>query len=405
MRYHSTRHGAPPADFNEVLLGGLAPDGGLYQPDHIPVLPNGWNDWGYVDSLAWSLGVFGAEDSAALVEQAATEYLHPDIAPIVQVGDKLVFELFWGPTLSFKDHALQVLGRLLGRAAAEPRTVLGATSGDTGSAAIAGCKGSPNLTTVILYPAGMVTDFQRRQMTTVPDDNVVAVAVRGNFDDCQRLVKEAFAVYSGLLAVNSINWARIAAQAGYYVFLGAQLGDEFDVVIPTGNFGNAYASWVAKQMGVPIDSIIIANNANHRLADVINGEPETQLPVTATVAPAMDIAAPSNFERFPHDPTVEFVAGWVGDEIILETIANVQNRFDYLVDPHTATAWSVGDSHLGHRPQVVVSTAHPAKFADAVMKATGHQPALPTGYPSPVSLPERIVTIEPDLDALARLIQ
>jgi threonine synthase len=405
VQYHSTRYGAPPAGFAEVLVSGLAPDGGLYQPDEIPRLPEGWREWDYVSCLDWSLGAFGAEGPRPLIEEAAAGYFHPEITPLRDVGDRLVYELFWGPTLSFKDHALQVLGRLLGRAVDGPRTVLGATSGDTGSAAIAGCKDQPLLTTVVLFPEGMITEFQRLQMTTVPNENVRAVAVRGTFDDCQRMVKDAFGRHDKLLAVNSINWARIAAQAGYYIRLGTLVGGEFDVVVPTGNFGNVYSCWLAKQMGVPIETITIANNANHSLSDIVTGIPVEAGPVTPTLAPAMDIAAPSNLERFQHDPTLEFSAGWVDDQQMLATISEVHSRHGYLLDPHTAAGWAVGEKTRGERPQVVVATAHPAKFASAVKTAIGTQPSLPNGYPSPMALPERMVTIDVSATALDDLIR
>lgn len=405
MRYMSTRSASRDVGFEQALLGGLAPDGGLYQPETIPRLPDEWRRWGYVDALSWSLEAFGADTPRPLIEQAASAYLHPDIAPLLEVGDRLVFELFWGPTLSFKDHALQILGRLFGRAVNGPRTVVGATSGDTGSAAIAGCKDQSNLTTVILFPEGKVTEFQRLQMTTVTNENVHAVGVRGNFDDCQRLVKEALGRHDGLLAVNSINWARIAAQAGYYVRLGALIGEEFDVVVPTGNFGNVYSCWLAKQMGVPIETITIANNSNHSLSDIVTGTPVESRGVKPTIAPAMDIAAPSNLERFQDDPTLEFSAGWVDDDQMLASIAHVHSTHRYLLEPHTAAAWAVGEKTLGQRPQVVVATAHPAKFAEAVQAAIGAEPSLPEGYPSLVGLPERSVTIDVDPSALDDLIR
>jgi threonine synthase len=391
--------------FDEALVSALAPDGGLYQPDETPTLPDGWLGWGYAEALTWSLEAYGAIDPGPVVTEAAREYLHPEIAPLVPVGDHLVYELFWGPTLSFKDHALQVLGRLLGRAVEGRRTVLVATSGDTGSAAIAGCKDQPNLTTFVLFPEGRVTEFQRRQMTTVQSDNVHAVAVRGTFDDCQRMVKDAFSEADGLLAVNSINWARIAAQAGYYIYLGSRMGGPFDVVVPTGNFGNVYSCWLAKQMGVPIETITLANNANHGLANLVNSAGATSPNVTPTLAPAMDVAIPSNFERFSHDPTMEFSAGWADDVEIVDTIARVWEDHSHLLDPHTAAAWKVGRDNLGDRPQVVVATAHPAKFSGAVVEATGSAPELPEGYVSPMELPERFETIEPNPSALFALIR
>ncbi len=305
VKYVSTRGDAPELDFGGVVLAGLAPDGGLYVPTEIPALPEGWESWGYVDAVAATLELFGAEEPRGLVERAASRFRHPDIAPVVPVGDRRVFELFWGPTFSFKDHALQVLGGLLERGlGARTGVILGATSGDTGSAAIEAVRGRPNMRIVVLYPEGMVSDFQRRQMTTVGDANVAVVAVRGTFDDCQAMVKESFRTHGDLLAFNSINWARVAVQVGYYVYLGATIGEPFDVVVPTGNFGNVYSCWLAKQMGAPIASITIANNANRGLADLVNAGQMTRGPVVATVAPAMDVGLPFQpgaiHRRSPH---------------------------------------------------------------------------------------------------------
>ena len=382
------------------MLTGLAPDGGLFVPEAIPNLPPEWRSWSYAEAVAGSLELYGAEDVTGLVAEAAARYSHPETAPIVEVGDRLVLELFWGPTLSFKDHALQVVARLLDREA-DDGLVLGATSGDTGSAAIEACRGSRHLRTVILYPDGMVSEFQRRQMTTVPDPNVTAVAVRGTFDDCQALVKQAFASSPHLLAINSINWARVAAQAGYYLHAAARIGEPFDVAVPAGNFGNAYSCWLAKQMGAPIETIIIANNANHALADLVNRGTMRPAQVVATTAPAMDIQVPSNLERFTADPGAEFEAGWSDDDQIAATIAQVDREHGYLLDPHTATAWRAGTQTLSDRPQLVVATAHPAKFAGTVRGATGRSPALPAGLEELFHLEERIVTIDNDLAQLA----
>lgn len=404
MQYLSTRGKADPVDFATAMLTGLAPDGGLYVPDRIPRLPEGWAGWNYQSAVAGSLGLFGAGDVEAAVMGASARFDHPRIAPIIEVGDRLVMELFWGPTLSFKDHALQVVARLLEHETVEG-TILGATSGDTGSAAIEACRSSRHLNVVILFPDGMVSEFQRRQMTTVPDVNVSAVAVRGNFDDCQALVKHAFAENQSLLAINSINWARIAAQVGYYIYAGAVIGETFDVAVPTGNFGNVYSCWMAKQMGVPIETITIANNANHALADLVQEGVMRPSGVLVTSAPAMDIAVPSNLERFAGDPTVEFRAGWSTDEEIRETIAQVYQQHDYLIDPHTATAARAGLATRTDRPQLVVATAHPAKFGDAVEAAIGHAPDIPEGFERVMELPERVITIDNDPSALAELIR
>lgn len=378
------------------MLGGLAPDGGLYQPEFIPLLPDGWENWSYETAISETLKLFGAADTDELVKEAAGQYHHPEIAPTVEVGDRLVLELFWGPTLSFKDHALQVVARLLAREVDEG-VILGATSGDTGSAAMEACRGSDNLYVVILYPEGGVSEFQRRQMTTLPDRNLRAVAVRGTFDDCQRMVKEAFASYPHLLAINSINFARIAAQAGFHIHAGARVGEPYDVVVPTGNFGNVYSCWLAKQMGVPIETITIANNANHGLSDLVNVGDMFPSAVVPTTAPAMDIQVPSNLERFTADPTTEFKASWSTDAQIAETTVYVEEAHGYRLDPHTATAWRAGEETRTDRPQLVVATAHPAKFDDEV--------PLPDWYPSLHDLEERQITIDANVSELEHSIR
>lgn len=396
MRYLSTRGGGVPASFTEVMLAGLAPDGGLYQPESIPGLPEGWEDWSYQEAVAGSLELYGATDPRPAVEEALTRFHHPEIAPLAQVGEGLVLELFWGPTLSFKDHALQVLARLMQRQV-EEGTILGATSGDTGSAAIEAFRGLPGLRVVILFPEGKVSEFQRRQMTTVPDANITSVAVRGTFDDCQALVKEAFRDHPGLLAVNSINWARIAAQTGYYLHAAARIGEPFDVSVPAGNFGNAYSCWLAKQMGAPIAAITLANNANRALFDMVSMGKATETAVVRTIAPAMDIQVPSNIERLDADISEEFEAGWSTDEEIVSTIAEVEESHGYRLDPHTATAWRAGTKTRSHRPQVVVGTAHPSKFDESVPP--------PEWFPVLDELQERLVVIDPDPSALAPLIR
>lgn len=405
MKYVSTRGDAPRLDFRGVLLAGLASDGGLYVPEEIPTLPDGWRDWSYRQAVTAALTLFGAEQVGPLVNEAASRFAHPDIAPVVEVGDRSVLELFWGPTLSFKDHALQVLGGLFDREVSTPATVLGATSGDTGSAAIEACRGRANLRVVILYPDGMVSDFQRRQMTTVEDDNVLAVAVRGTFDDCQAMVKDAFGRHRGLLAINSINWARVAAQVGYYVYLAAAMGEPFDVVVPTGNFGNVLSCWVAKQMGAPIEVITIANNANRGVASLVTTGAMGDDEVIPTLAPAMDIGVPSNLERFTGDLSRVFRAGYADDDQIRETIAGVDRDHGYLIDPHTATAWFVGGSVVSDRPQVVVATAHPAKFGEAVEQSVGRRPEPPPGFDQLLERKERSVLIDPAASALDLLLR
>lgn len=398
MKFRSTRSGAE-VDFVGALVEGLAPDGGLYTPVEIPRLPDEWLSWSYEEAVAGSLRVFGAEDPDQIVAAGAAAFGHPDVAPVVEVGDRLVLELFWGPTLSFKDHALQVVARLLAREVSH-RTVLVATSGDTGSAAIEACRG--RLPIVVVFPEGRVAEMQRRQMTTVDDETVTVLAVRGTFDDCQAMVKEAFRRRPELLAVNSINFARVAVQVGYYIHAAARLGGRFEVVVPTGNFGNAYSAWVASQMGVPIERVIVANNANRYLADLLETGRDRVSEVIATVAPAMDIQVPSNLERLPVGARSGFVAGWATDDDISSTIDRVWAENGYLLDPHTAAGWKVGSEHRTTVSQMVVATAHPAKFPDIVAEATGINPEIPETLAGLDRLPERHRTIEADPEALLR---
>lgn len=360
------------------------------------MLPDEWKTWSYPKAVSGSLKMFGADDVAELVEQAARSFDHPDVAPIVEVGDRLVLELFWGPTLSFKDHALQVVTRVLDREV-DSGVILVATSGDTGSAAIEACRGRDNLRIVVLFPEGMVSEFQRRQMTTVAEENVTAVAVRGTFDDCQGLVKSALSSHPELLALNSINFARIAAQVGYYLYAAARIGGPLDVVVPTGNFGNAYSCWMAKRMGAPIETITIANNANHFLADRVQGRDTVEAGVTATLAPAMDIQIPSNLERFDGDLASEFRAGWSSDDQIRQTIRSVQADHGYTLDPHTATAWRAGSETKSDRPQLVVATAHPSKFDPSIRP--------PARFERLFELPDRNKTIDPETSAVERFIR
>ena len=394
------------------MLGGLAPDGGLYIPETFPNLPSDWGGWDYRRSMTGVLELFGAGDCESLVDEAAGRFRVPEVVPIRSAGDRLVLELFWGPTLSFKDHALQVLARLIDRAQeshTDKAKILVATSGDTGSAAIEASRGRPNLDVFVLFPDGRVSEFQRRQMTTVPDTNVHAVAVKGTFDDCQRLVKAALADpdLSNLLTANSINWGRIAAQVGYYVHAAARLGEAFDLVVPTGNFGNVYSAWIAKQMGAQIGRITLANNANRMLVGLITtGEHRAGL-VIPTVAPSMDIGVPSNLERMREEsPEDHFEAGWASDEQIIETIRTVASETGYLLDPHTAAAWHVGGStRRPGVPQLVIATAHPAKFGETVQRAVASEPPLPPGFEGLHQRRERVTVIDPEPSALAALIR
>ncbi len=452
MRYISTRGIAPELGFDDVLLAGLATDGGLYVPETIPTLaemPDAAD--GYAAVAAQVMRPFVGDGVVAgrldaLCAEAYGGFADPRVAPLTEIEDGLyMLELFWGPTLSFKDYALQLVGRMFDAVLTERGRhvlVLGATSGDTGSAAIAGCEGRAAIDVVILYPEGRVSDVQRRQMTTVQAENVRAVSVDGTFDDCQDLVKAAFGDVAmrarfSLAAVNSINWARVMAQTAYYWWTAASLGRPFSVAVPTGNFGNVLAAWVARQMGAPIDRLIVGNNVNHGLSTFISTGRLPLDDVTASLAPAMDIAIPSNLERYLFElfgrsasrtsealglfrsegelvidevahqqiATV-FDAGWVEDEQIESTMRSVAEDFGMVIDPHTAVGWEVGlRKRRDSETLVVVSTAHPAKFADAVRRATGSDPEIPARVAHVMELPERLYRLEPSAAALESMLE
>jgi threonine synthase len=384
-------------------------------------------------------------DIPALVAEAYAAFRHAEVAPLTQFGDdRYLLELFWGPTLSFKDYALSVLGGLFERLLQGSRrriVVLGATSGDTGSAAIEACRGRDNIDVVILYPEGRITEVQRRQMTTVPEENVVAVSIAGTFDDCQALVKQAFAdIQLGvdLVAVNSINWARIAVQAAYYLSAAERIGDErLAFAIPTGNFGNALAGYVAQRMGAPIERLIIANNRNHGLSDLITTGTLTVEQPIPTLAPAMDIQIPSNLERYLFELTDGdtnrvrawqnqlsetrrlslsasergrmqqlLVADWLPDDEVIDAMQEAHTTAGMVLDPHTAIAWRIGNRL---RPPgaslVTVATAHPAKFAEAVVEATGLTPELPADLADLADRDERKVSLPTDYQALVEFLR
>ncbi len=443
MEYRSTRGGSRGKGFAEVLIEGLAPDGGLYVPDSVPE-PSIPPDSYAVVAAAMMRPFLEPDPLATEIEAIAHDvyarFRHPRVAPIHQVGENLhIMELFWGPTLSFKDYALQMVGAMFDRVLARTGRrilVLGATSGDTGSAAIEACRGRAGIDIVILFPDGAVSEVQRRQMTTVADANVRAVAVKGTFDDCQRMVKTAFVKSSlPLAAINSINWGRIMAQTSYYAYATTRFEEPVDFVVPTGNFGNVLAGHIARRMGARVGRLTVANNANHGLADLIETGRLRVRPVSATHAPAMDIQIPSNLERYLYevlggDPrTVEkleehltdtgeivlppdarvlmqrdFAAGWCSDEEIVGAIRDLHDETGIVADPHTAIAWSVATAHPGDRPTVVVGTAHPAKFAPVVKQAIGDVPALPEEVAAIMGLPERFTRIDPNLDDLFDLL-
>ena len=452
MRYISTRGQAAPRDFEAVLLAGLAEDGGLFVPETWPELsPAEWRalrGLPYAELAARLIHLFAGEtlrfeELRAMTGAAYAGFGHPAVAPLVQLDERsFALELFHGPTLAFKDMALQLLGHLFDHVLAkrgERITIVGATSGDTGSAAIEACRDRENIDIVILHPHERTSEVQRRQMTTVLSPNVRNLAVQGDFDDCQDLVKAMFndAPFRRemrLSAVNSINWARVAAQIPYYAAAALALGAPDRPVafsVPTGNFGNVLAAWGARRMGLPVERLIIGSNRNDILVRWLSGNDMSMRPVEPSLSPSMDIAVSSNFERLLFEmlgrdgaacaeamrrfreegrmPVPD--AAWRGaqalfrgftldDEGTLAEIRHLSASAGYLADPHTAIGTAAARAHMPEDraiPVVVAATAHPAKFPDAVERATGRRPPLPERLADLYEREERYDVLAPDL--------
>ncbi len=474
MRYISTRGRAAPLHFTDVMLEGLARDGGLYVPEAWPTLDPDllravrsmpYAEAAYHVVRPFVADAFTDDELRDLLGQAYRSFVHHAVAPLFQTGpDEWLLELYHGPTLAFKDVAMQVLGRMYDhvlRRRGGRITLVGATSGDTGSAAIEAMKGRERVDIFILHPHGRTSEVQRRQMTSVDAPNVHNLAVEGTFDDCQELVKAMFndaAFRDGvrLSGVNSINWARVMPQIVYYVTAAAALGApdrEVSFSVPTGNFGDVYAGYAARQMGVPIRRLVIATNTNDILARFLATGEHRLEGVTPTLSPSMDIQVSSNFERLLFDlygrdgarvsqtmdelrdtrafrVAPEMLAGMTSlfgayrvDED--ETIAAIRRVFDetgFQVDPHTAVgfaaAWkdraaldtirrgsAAPDLPGAPAPMVTLGTAHPAKFPDAVQRATGFRPALPPHLHDLYHRPERFTVVPDDLAAVQRFIR
>jgi threonine synthase len=456
----STRGEAPALSFSDALLTGLARDGGLYLPQSWPKLSAaeiaGFAGKPYTAVAERVLGALadGDIESGALsdmIHQAYAGFRHPAVCPLTQIGDNLfVLELFHGPTLAFKDVAMQLLGRLMDHVLGQRgqrATIVGATSGDTGGAAIDAFKGLKSVDVFILYPQGRVSDVQRRQMTTVDADNVHAIAVEGTFDDCQNLVKAMFNHHAfrdeiGLSGVNSINWARIAAQVVYYFTAAVSLGGpgrKVSFTVPTGNFGDILAGWVAKQMGLPIERLGIATNSNDILARTLETGAYEMRGVAATTSPSMDIQISSNFERLlfeAHGRDGAAVRRLMQSlqqsgrfEIAGEPLQRIRSEFDaaaqsedqiaaeirkswteagYLLDPHTAIGVGAARQALKRdpaTPMIVLGTAHPAKFPAAVKAASGIEPALPAHLADLMERKERVTLLPNDLGKIETFVR
>jgi len=438
MKYISTRGGVTPKSFEDVILTGLAPDGGLFVPDQLPQFSqseiSSWEDLSYQE-LALKImspfvdGAIPQADLKRLIDKSYVTFRHSEIAPLVKTGkNEWILELFHGPTLAFKDFALQFLGNLLDytlEKRQEKVVIMAATSGDTGSAAIEGCRRCDNIDIFILHPHQRVSEVQRRQMTTIQADNIHNIAMHGNFDDCQNMVKASFADQSflpdgrQLVAVNSINWARIMAQIVYYFWASLRLGGPDKAVsfsVPTGNFGDIFAGYLASKMGLPIKQLVIATNQNDILHRCISENDHTTRPLKQSLAPSMDIMISSNFERllfdlYDHDGKAVadlmadaksgdmrlnesvltkarqlFSSYRCDDKGMVELIRDTYQDHDYLLDPHTAIGLAAARACRADlkTPMVTLATAHPAKFPDAVKQA---------GYPSDPELPSHMADL------------
>lgn len=457
MEYISTRGQAPVLGFRDALLAGLARDGGLYVPREWPVLTKreirGLRGKSYQEVAFEILRHFTGEEIPAdklrsMIDEAYATFRHPAVAPLVQTGpNDFVLELFHGTTLAFKDVAMQLLARLMDHVLAERgerATIVGATSGDTGGAAIDAFAGRDRTDIFILFPKGKVSPVQQRQMTTSPDANVHALAIEGNFDDCQTLVKEMFndAGFRDrvrLSGVNSINWARIMAQVVYYFTAALSLGGpdrKISFTVPTGNFGDIFAGYVAKRMGLPIERLVIATNDNDILARTLKTGRYEMRAVKATTSPSMDIQISSNFERLLFEAhgrdsvavraamaglkqsgafeietnalkaiRREFRAARATEKQVAATIRETLADTGYLLDPHTATAVFVARKHAKpSSPMVTLATAHPAKFPAAVKSACGIDPALPSWLGDLMNREERFDILPAEIRAVEKFI-
>ncbi|PRD39867.1 UNVERIFIED_CONTAM: thrC [Trichonephila clavipes] len=456
MHYISTRGQAPVLTFGEAMMTGLARDGGLYVPETVPQFT--------ADDIAALAGLpyeeiafrvmrpfmgdlFSEAEFRSLIAKAYQGFSHPARAPLKQLApNHFLLELFHGPTLAFKDFAMQIIGQMMQAALAksgERITIVGATSGDTGSAAIEAFKGLANVDVFILFPHGRVSEVQRRQMTTPTEANVHALALDGDFDDCQARLKDMFndhAFRDGvrLAGVNSINWARVLAQVVYYFSAATSLGAphrKVSFTVPTGNFGDIFAGYIAQRMGLPIAELVIATNQNDILDRALKSGAYETNGVKPSISPSMDIQVSSNFERALFDAygrdgaavaqlmdemksggfrisqgaleslRATFASGRCSEEETLATIRAERAATGELLCPHSAVGVKVAADHLGTVPMVTLATAHPAKFPDAVEQATGLRPALPPRMADLFDRPERVTRVPNDLAALQTLVR
>lgn len=456
MHYISTRGTAPVLTFGEAMMTGLARDGGLYVPETVPVMTADeiaalaglpYEEIAFRVMRPYLGGFFADDEFRGLIAAAYKGFGHAARAPLVQLGpNHFLLELFHGPTLAFKDFAMQLIGQMMQAALAktgERITIVGATSGDTGSAAIEAFKGLANVDVFILFPHGRVSEVQRRQMTTPTEANVHALAMDGDFDDCQARVKDMFNDFAfrdgvRLAGVNSINWARVLAQVVYYFSSAVSLGAPHRPVsftVPTGNFGDIFAGYIARRMGLPIERLVIATNQNDILDRALKSGAYQTNGVKPSISPSMDIQVSSNFERALFDAygrdgaaiaalmaemkaggfTISqgalqmlrdtFASGRCSEDETRTTIAATLAATGELLCPHSAVGVKVAEEHLGPAPMITLATAHPAKFPDAVEAASGIRPGLPPRMADLFAREERVTRVPNDLAALQSLVR
>lgn len=456
MQYISTRGQAPVLTFAEAMMTGLARDGGLYVPKSVPGLSRAeiaamaglpYEDIAFRVMQPFMGDTFTEAEFRGLIAKAYAGFGHDARAPLVQLGpNHFLLELFHGPTLAFKDFAMQLIGQMMQAALAKTGsriTIVGATSGDTGSAAMEAFKGLANVDLFILFPHGRVSEVQRRQMTTPSEANVHAIAMDGDFDDCQARVKDMFNDLSfrdevRLAGVNSINWARVLAQVVYYFSSALSLGAPHRAVsftVPTGNFGDIFAGYIARQMGLPIEKLVIATNQNDILDRAMRSGDYRMDGVKPSISPSMDIQVSSNFERVLFDAygrdgaaitalmgelkagsfhisqgaldmlRATFASGRCSEEETSATIRAALKATGEVLCPHSAVGVKVAADHLGATPMITLATAHPAKFPDAVQAATGLRPGLPARMADLFQRKERVTRMPNDLKSLQALVR
>ncbi len=456
MRYISTRGTAPVLTFEEAMLTGLARDGGLYVPETVPTLEQAqiaamagqsYEQIAYTVMRPFIGETFTDDAFRGLIENAYAGFGHDARAPLVQLApNHFLLELFHGPTLAFKDFAMQLIGQMFQAALSRSGkrvTIVGATSGDTGSAAIEAFRGLDAVDVFILYPHGRVSEVQRRQMTTPVEANVHAIAVDGDFDDCQAAVKDMFNDFDfreevALAGVNSINWGRVLAQVVYYFSSAVSLGAparEISFTVPTGNFGDIFAGYIAKRMGLPIKDLVVATNQNDILHRTLETGAYTKEGVTPSISPSMDIQVSSNFERALFDAygrdgatvaaqmedlksggfTISqgayealketYKSGRASEEETSAAITRYVKSHGELLCPHSAVGVDVAEAHVGATPMITLATAHPAKFPAAVEAAAGVHPPLPPRMADLYERPERVTRVANDLAAIQGIIR